>query len=579
MVTSSIRDLRGRRRRCDRAELLVAGVKDQQPVVKWVPVPQELFPSAPIRLLYDPDLEVKYNTDPTSLVLFAIERLDIRKDREEAFECFVHVKEAEENTRGTLSYYVQCIGGAAGLGQLYLEAGLLHLEGAASCRALRFICNIIIEAWQRDRDAASRYFDRVRAMNSNLDVPVITDERSGQTRSVHELETPSLDIPHHHSASASAYSGEGSMYSEQKRVVLTKKAGTGEGRVDLHRRCQGLVGAGTALLVVGAIGALSLSSLEAESGVLILFLTGIVRRMLMAPNASLLGSFRLYREMVELMMENVQFNACHCSVVQGDRHLLISIKLRVVHLAISSGDAASPVPAQVEANPQATMSSGSVYRLDSKMANEYLKKIERFQILIMGRANAGKTTILQRVCNSTDKPEIFDGKGNKIERDIVQGTLTVRFYVCGAWKFVLKPSASSVVIMISSMSLCFGATQASYSTTPAVPVIVLVTKSDAMYVEAIQELEDEGSEIEELPEIVVAEKEGELRDKCLGTWMHQEDADCTSFDGVHSNVLNDEGLQRLLISTQQSSIGYVLSMLWTNTDVLKDIEALHGVGL
>lgn len=29
--------------------------------------------------------------DPTSLVLFAIELFDIRKDREEAFECFVYV--------------------------------------------------------------------------------------------------------------------------------------------------------------------------------------------------------------------------------------------------------------------------------------------------------------------------------------------------------------------------------------------------------------------------------------------------------------------------------------------------------
>ncbi|KAI6154985.1 hypothetical protein BKA82DRAFT_22358 [Pisolithus tinctorius] len=52
-------------------------------------IPQELFPSPPIPMLYDPDLEVKYNMDPTSLVLFTIELLNIRKDKEEAFECFV----------------------------------------------------------------------------------------------------------------------------------------------------------------------------------------------------------------------------------------------------------------------------------------------------------------------------------------------------------------------------------------------------------------------------------------------------------------------------------------------------------
>ncbi|KIK12770.1 hypothetical protein PISMIDRAFT_18485 [Pisolithus microcarpus 441] len=40
------------------------------------PVPQELSLSALIPMLYGPDLEVKYNMDPTSLVLFAIELLE-----------------------------------------------------------------------------------------------------------------------------------------------------------------------------------------------------------------------------------------------------------------------------------------------------------------------------------------------------------------------------------------------------------------------------------------------------------------------------------------------------------------------
>ncbi|KAG5351508.1 hypothetical protein C0989_006205 [Termitomyces sp. Mn162] len=37
------------------------------------------------------------------------------------------------------------------------------------------------------------------------------------------------------------------------------------------------------------------------------------------------------------------------------------------------------------------------------------KRAERFRILIIGRANSGKTTILKRVCNSTEDPEILDG--------------------------------------------------------------------------------------------------------------------------------------------------------------------------
>ncbi|KIJ61914.1 hypothetical protein HYDPIDRAFT_115415 [Hydnomerulius pinastri MD-312] len=52
------------------------------------------------------------------------------------------------------------------------------------------------------------------------------------------------------------------------------------------------------------------------------------------------------------------------------------------------------------------------------------KRIECFRILIIGRANAGKTTILQRVCRSTENPEIYDHNGNKIDDSdaIIEGT-------------------------------------------------------------------------------------------------------------------------------------------------------------
>jgi len=35
------------------------------------------------------ELEHQYNMDATSLVLIALEQFDIRKDKEEAFECFL----------------------------------------------------------------------------------------------------------------------------------------------------------------------------------------------------------------------------------------------------------------------------------------------------------------------------------------------------------------------------------------------------------------------------------------------------------------------------------------------------------
>ncbi|KAF8436219.1 hypothetical protein L210DRAFT_3407587 [Boletus edulis BED1] len=59
----------------------------------------------------------------------------------------------------------------------------------------------------------------------------------------------------------------------------------------------------------------------------------------------------------------------------------------------------------------------------SSQFEDIRKKFGRFRILIVGRANAGKTTILQKICNTTESPEIYDGKGNKIDPSQVEGSM------------------------------------------------------------------------------------------------------------------------------------------------------------
>ncbi|KAG2121425.1 hypothetical protein DEU56DRAFT_746649 [Suillus clintonianus] len=54
-------------------------------------------------------------------------------------------------------------------------------------------------------------------------------------------------------------------------------------------------------------------------------------------------------------------------------------------------------------------------------SSEIKKKINRFRILIIGRANAGKTTILQRVCNTKENPEIFNSAGEKVRIMMLRG--------------------------------------------------------------------------------------------------------------------------------------------------------------
>ncbi|KIO03059.1 hypothetical protein M404DRAFT_631803 [Pisolithus tinctorius Marx 270] len=231
-----------------------------------------------------------------------------------------------------------------------------------------------------------------------------------------------------------------------------------------------------------------------------------------------------------------------------------------------AGDVASQVPAQIEVVPQATTSSGPTYRLDSKMAQEYMKNIKRFRILVMGRANAGKTTILQRVCNSTDKPEIFDGKGNKIDGGVVQGTLTRGYHdikhelvfrsnsgfvfhdSCGfeagttqqfdqMKNFVRDHAVTrSVNERIHAIWFCIPMTDYHRTVTAAeqkffdecdtghVPVVVLLTKVDALYLTAFRELLDQGLALAEAKERA-AERQGELLEKWLD-YMKQELGKC-----------------------------------------------------
>ena len=56
------------------------------------------------------------------------------------------------------------------------------------------------------------------------------------------------------------------------------------------------------------------------------------------------------------------------------------------------------------------ISNNAVAPKDTKQPRRPIQEI-RFRVLIIGRANAGKTSILQRVCDTTESPVIY--RGNK----------------------------------------------------------------------------------------------------------------------------------------------------------------------
>ncbi|KAG6914450.1 hypothetical protein DXG01_017183, partial [Tephrocybe rancida] len=56
---------------------------------------------------------------------------------------------------------------------------------------------------------------------------------------------------------------------------------------------------------------------------------------------------------------------------------------------------------------------------DFEAASKLRDKYTHFRILVIGRANAGKTTLLKRVCNTTEEPCIYDDQGKNLLKETV----------------------------------------------------------------------------------------------------------------------------------------------------------------
>src|SRR3984957_16107177 len=66
----------------------------------------------------------------------------------------------------------------------------------------------------------------------------------------------------------------------------------------------------------------------------------------------------------------------------------------------------SSIIMSTNAHPQALPSSSD--------SVDIRKKFPRFRILILGRANAGKTTVLKKMCETNENPIIHDWGGSEV---------------------------------------------------------------------------------------------------------------------------------------------------------------------
>ncbi|KAL4075167.1 hypothetical protein V8B97DRAFT_1867515 [Scleroderma yunnanense] len=244
--------------------------------------------------------------------------------------------------------------------------------------------------------------------------------------------------------------------------------------------------------------------------------------------------------------------------------------------------------------------TGHVLRIDPAEVRKHFERIGRFRVLVIGRSNSGKTTLLQCVCNATELPEVFNSNGEqrsyhnienelifrsnpgfifhdsrgfeagsedelKLMKDFVTGrasTMKLEKRIHAAWFCI--PLTDHDRPILAAEEFFFNECN-----TENVPVIVVLTKADALELVAIGELIDEGLTMRE-----AKPRAGELAKQMLGkvktrietqldeckyppkdclslAGINRDSADCNPLLRCTANALNEVELQKLVISTQQ----------------------------
>ncbi|KZP22820.1 hypothetical protein FIBSPDRAFT_919288 [Athelia psychrophila] len=240
--------------------------------------------------------------------------------------------------------------------------------------------------------------------------------------------------------------------------------------------------------------------------------------------------------------------------------------------------------------------------------NQYSNRI---RILIIGRANAGKTTILQKVCGATKLPEVFDVDGNRIEKGnfltpshdrgvhninnstVFQSNPSFIFHDSRGFESGDTRELDEVKAFISARSNMDNLADRIHAVwycipldddrpfltaekdffsecgTGDVPVIVIFTKFDAMDDKAFAELIESDMSIDDAraqaPGYAVAMFERDLRDVLYGMKyppkthvllrdMNLAHASCQELVNCTANEIDNKVLKRLFISNQRSNL-------------------------
>ncbi|KAF9457583.1 hypothetical protein BDZ94DRAFT_1175201 [Collybia nuda] len=257
--------------------------------------------------------------------------------------------------------------------------------------------------------------------------------------------------------------------------------------------------------------------------------------------------------------------------------------------------------------------SNAIPTWDTKDAEKRYTKLkenaDRFRVVIIGGANAGKTTILKKICDTIDDPEIYNSYGRKIDSSNIEPTALrgehdignemvfrsnptyifhdsrgfeaggvdefrkVKAFVADSAKqLLLKHQVHAIwycIAMDDDRPITYAEKQFfSESGTGRVPVIAVFTKCEALEVKAIIALQDEGYDFDEAIERAPKYVEEKLKNvhKILEAMQYpprghvylqeleKPEGDCRNLVKCTAEVLDSKVLQGLLISAQQNSM-------------------------
>ncbi|KAJ6452574.1 hypothetical protein C8R45DRAFT_638930 [Mycena sanguinolenta] len=241
-------------------------------------------------------------------------------------------------------------------------------------------------------------------------------------------------------------------------------------------------------------------------------------------------------------------------------------------------------------------------------AIELRSRCEHFRILVVGRANAGKTTLLKKVCNSVEEPEIFSPWGEKLDATIVEGSdsrglhdIENQLIFKSNPQFIFHDSRGfeSGSIDETEKVKAFIADRAGSTTLPdqlhaiwyclptdtnrpllkadedffstdvtgKVPIIAIFTKFDGLMTEAYTELINAGHSPEDeqlskrAQEMLTNYFQQPLKEARFPPSdyvqlddMREEDSSCNELVEKTANALTDDTLRLLFVSVQQNNI-------------------------